>query len=137
MKMKKMLVAVLGLGFLGFTFPAIGWGAEPCPAELAEAKATLKSAQAALKKGTQTARSQEVQAPRAQAGARSQDVQAPRSQDVQAPRSQDVQAPRSQDVQASRVKQAGALIRQADAACKKGDMTLAAKKATEATTLLK
>ncbi len=143
--MKKMLVAVLGLALLGFAFPAIAWGAEPCPVELADAKAALKSAQAALKKGSQAAKGKEVQAPRAQAGARSQDVQAPRSQDVQAPRSQDVQAPRSQDVQAPRsqdvqaprVKKADALVRQADAACKKGDMKLAAKKAIEALTLLK
>ncbi len=135
--MKKMVAAVLGLALLVFTFPAIGWGAQPCPAELTEAKAALKNAQVALKKGSQRAKGQEVQAPRAQAGARSQDVQAPRSQDVQAPRSQDVQAPRSQDVQAPRVKKAGALIRQAEVACKKGDMALSARKATEALGLLK
>jgi hypothetical protein len=159
--MKKVLT--VGLVLLGFTFPMVGWGAEPCPAELTEAKAALKSAQTALKKGSQTAKSQEIQAPRSQAGAKSQDVQAPRSQDVQAPRSQDVQAPRSQDVQAPRsqeiqaprsqqdvpvprgqqdiqaprVNTAGTLIRQADAACKKGDMALAAQKAREALALLK
>ncbi len=143
--MEKMLTVVLGVALLGFTSPITAWGADPCPAELTEAKAALKSAQAALKKSSQVAKSQEVQAPRAQAGARSQEIQAPRSQDVQAPRGQDVQAPRSQDVQAPRsqeiqaprVNKASALIRQADAACKKGDMALAAQKAKEALTLLK
>lgn len=127
--MKNAVVVVLGLALLGLGSPVNGWGAEPCPAELTEAKAALKSAQAALKTRSPAAKSQEIQAPRSQAGARSQDVQAPRSQDVQAPRSQEVQAPR--------VNKAGALIRQADAACKKGDMALAARKATEALALLK
>ena len=138
---------------LGLSFAGIARGAEPCPPELAQAKTALKSAQASLKQQPKTARNQEVQAPRSQAGARSQDVQAPRSQDVQAPRSQDVQAPRSQDVQAPRsqdvqaprsqaaraqqVKRAGGLVREGDAACKKGDMTLATQKATEALGLLK
>jgi hypothetical protein len=140
-------VLTVGLVLLGFTIPMAGWGAEPCPAELTEAKAMLKSAQTALKKGGQTARSQETEAPRSQAGARSQDVQAPRSQEVQAPRSQDVQAPRSQqdvpvprgqqDIQAPRVNKAGGLIRQADAACKGRDMAVAAQKAREALALLK
>jgi len=130
---------------LGLSFAGIARGAEPYPPELAQAKTALKSAQASLKQQPKTARNQEVQAPRSQAGARSQDVQAPRSQDVQAPRSQDVQAPRSQDVQAPRsqaaraqqVKRAGGLVREGDAACKKGDMTLATQKATEALGLLK
>ena len=95
--------------------------------------------------------SQDVQAPRTP----SQDVQAPRtpSQDVQAPRtpSQDVQAPRtpSQDVQAprtassgpgeqsSRVSNAQQLVKDAEAACKTGDMTTASAKAREAMALLK
>jgi hypothetical protein len=42
-----------------------------------------------------------------------------------------------QDIQAPRVNKAGALIRQADAACKKGDMALAAQKAREALALPK
>jgi hypothetical protein len=57
---------------------------------------------------------------------------------VQAPRSQDVQAPKGrQDVQAQRVDKAAALVRQADAACKKGDMSLASQKAKEALAVLK
>jgi hypothetical protein len=146
--MNKLLNVVVAVALLGFTFPAMGWAAAPCPAELGEAKAALKSAQAAQKKGTPTAKSQNSKAPRALAGARSQDVQAPRAQDVQAPRAQDVQAPRAQDVQAPRaqdvqapraqaVKKASTLIRESDAACKKGDMALSTQKAKEALGLLK
>jgi hypothetical protein len=81
--------------------------------------------------------SQDIQAPRTG----SQDIQAPRtgSQDIQAPRtgSQDIQAPRSDKDQAARVSKARKLIGEADAACKKGDMTLSASKANEAKGLLK
>jgi hypothetical protein len=48
-----------------------------------------------------------------------------------------VQAPRGQDIQAPRVSKARALVRQAEAACKKGDMALASRKANEALALLK
>ncbi len=135
--MRQVVAVVLGLGIIALTTPGVARAADPCPAELAQAKAALKSAQA---------KSQDIQSPRSQAGARSQDIQAPRQQDIQAPRQQDIQAPRSQqeppvprgqDIQAPRVKQAGALVQQADAACKKGDMTLSARKAREALGLLK
>jgi len=123
--MKRLLAATLGLAVATLTFPAGSRAAEPCPAEVAQAKAALKGAQASLKKNTQVvAKSQEIQAPRSQ-----QDIQAPRSQEIQAPRSQ-------QDIQAPRVTKAGALVRQAEAACKKGDATLAARKAREALALL-
>ena len=172
--MRKVLIAALAIALLSFTANGSTWAAQPCPPEVGEAKAALKSAQAAMKKAPKTAKSQEVQAPRAMAGAKSQDVQAPRTQDIQAPRTQDVQAPRTQDVQAPRtrtcrprglrtckprglqdvqaprtmagakspdtqaqIKKASALIREADAACKKGNMTLATQKANEALTLLK
>ena len=125
--MGKAVVITLGFALLGYTAPAT-WAAETCPQELAEAKAALKSAQASLKK-SQVDKAREVQPPRSQAGARAQDVQAPRAQDVQAPRSQDVQAPR--------VDKGAALIRQADAACKKGDMSTASQKANEALAVLK
>jgi hypothetical protein len=80
-----------------------------------------------------------VQAPR------TQDVQAPRTQDVQAPRTQDVQAPRSQDGKApaasaargANVKQATALVNEADAACKAGKTDIASEKAKAAMNLLK
>jgi hypothetical protein len=150
-----MLVSAVGAG-----------AAEKCPDELTTAKGALKSAQSSLKRSTPVAKSQQGQASRAYAGAKSdvqaprgqdiqaprgqdiqaprgQDIQAPRGQDVQAPRGQDIQAPRGQDVQAprgqdmaSRVKKADALIRQADAACKKGNMALSAQKAKDALTLL-
>jgi hypothetical protein len=89
---------------------------------------------------------QDIQAPRSS----SQDVQAPRAgQDIQAPRSssQDVQAPRSasQDMQAPRslagAKSSGSdamkLVREAEAACKAGNMDTAKSKAVEAIKLMK
>jgi hypothetical protein len=90
----------------------------------------------------QAPRGQDVQAPRGGA------VQAPRGQDIQAPRGQDVQAPRGQDVQAPRslagakpagsnLSAASALIREAEAACKTGDMATAKAKATAAIEALK
>jgi hypothetical protein len=147
--MRQVVAVVLGLGIIALTAPGAVRGAEQCPAELAQAKAALKSAQA-------QAKTQDIQSPRSQAGARSQELQAPRSQqdiqaprqqelqapraqqDIQAPRQQELQAPRSQqDIQAPRMKQAAALVQQSDAACKKGDMALSAKKAREALGLLK
>src|SRR5206468_657904 len=132
-----------------------------CPAEVGQAQAMLQKVSKAQE--VQAPRSlagarQEVQAPRTS----SQDVQAPRGQEVQAPRSlagsrQDVQAPRSaqQDVQAPRSAQqdvqaprslAGAkagsgdatkLVREAEAACKAGNMDSAKAKAIEAIGLMK
>src|SRR5881296_1011309 len=90
----------------------------------------------------QAPRGQDVQAPRGQAvqAPRGQDVQAPRGQDVQAPRGQDVQAPRGQDVQAPRSlagskaasSKAFNLVKEAEAACARGDMTTAKAKAQAA-----
>ena len=87
-------------------------------------------------------RGQDVQAPRGQdvQAPRGQDVQAPRGQDVQAPRGQDVQAPRGQDVQAPRSlagskttgSKAFSLVKEAEAACAKGDMATAKAKAEAA-----
>ena len=153
--MKQLVAAALGFGIIVLGIPAVGQAADQCPPELAQAKAALKSAQASLKKAPQVAKGQDIQAPRSpQASARAQDVQAPRAQDIQAPRSQDIQAPRSQDIQAPRsqqeipvprgqeiqaprVKQAGALVQESEAACKKGDMALSTRKAKEALGLLK
>jgi hypothetical protein len=75
-------------------------------------------------------------------------VQAPRGQDVQAPRGQDVQAPRGQDVQAPRslagakagsidMSKVSGLVKQAEAACKAGDMKTAKEKADAAISALK
>jgi len=90
----------------------------------------------------QNRRSQDPQAPRQQ-----DEIQAPRKQDeVQAPRQQDeVQAPRGQDnrsgsdAQAPRSperRQAAALVRQADVACKAGNTAQASEKARAAMALL-
>lgn len=108
--MKGLLAVALGLVVTTLALPAVSRAADPCPAEVTEAKAALTSAQASLK-------SQEVQAPRGQ-----QDIQAPRGQ---------------QEIQAPRVKKAGAPVREAEAACHKGHMTLAATKAKEALAHLK
>ena len=101
-----------------------------CPPEVAKAKAMI----------SQQAKGQDVQAPRSLAGARQDPAKAGRAQEVQAPRGQEVQAPRGQEVQAPR-SQAGSkvtgskawsLIQEAEAACKKGDMTTAKAKAEAA-----
>ena len=99
----------------------------------------------------QAPRSNEIQAPRkqdeVQAPRQQDEIQAPRKQDeVQAPRQQDeVQAPRGQDnrsgsdAQAPRSperRQAVALVRQADAACKAGNTAQASEKARAAMALL-
>src|SRR5438309_314277 len=129
-----------------------------CPPEVAKAKEQLniRTAKAdtvqaprslAASRASEAPRGQDVQAPRSLAGARQQneaqrgqDVQAPRGQDVQAPRGQDGQAPRGQDVQAPRSlagskagsSKAFSLVKEAEAACAKGDMTTAKAKAEAA-----
>lgn len=101
-----------------------------CPPEVAKAKAMI----------SQQAKGQDVQAPRSLAGARQDPAKAGRAQEVQAPRGQETQAPRGQEVQAPR-SQAGSkvtgskawsLIQEAEAACKKGDMSTAKAKAEAA-----
>jgi hypothetical protein len=135
---------------------------DPCPPELAKAREALKAAgataqakkptalagqrkdvQAPRGQDTQAPRGQDTQAPRGQdtQAPRGQDTQAPRGQDTQAPRGQDTQAPRGQDTQAPRAQAqphaaAREAIRQAEQACKAGDMTKSAGKAREALTLL-
>jgi hypothetical protein len=117
-----------------------------------------QDSQAPRGQDTQAPRGQDSQAPRATQdkaqAPRGQDSQAPRGQDSQAPRGQDVQAPRGQDTQAPRgqdkdaprtagaSKPAGpskatALIKEAEAACKAGDMTTAKAKAEAAIAELK
>jgi curved DNA-binding protein len=102
-------------------------------------RARGQDVQAPRGKDVQAPRGQDVQAPRGQ------DVQAPRGQDVQAPRGQDTQAPRGQDVQAPRTLagskttggKAWTLIKEAEAACKAGDMKAAKEKAAAAIAELK
>ena len=102
---------------------------------------------------------QDVQSPRGNQNVQSprgnQDVQSPRgNQDVQSPRgNQDVQSPRgNQDVQSPRaaagsattaqapradMTKATSLVKEAEAACKAGNMTLASDKAKAALAILK
>jgi hypothetical protein len=137
--MKQIIAATLGFGIIVLGIPAAGQSADQCPPELTQAKAALKSAQASLKQAPQVAKGQEIQAPRSpKASARAQDIQSPRSQDIQSPRSQqEIPVPRGQEIQAPRVKQAGGLVQESEAACKKADMALSSRKAKEALGLLK
>ena|SRR6266478_297054 len=90
----------------------------------------------------QSPRGQDIQSPRGQRveSPRGQDIQSPRGQDIQSPRGQDIQSPRGQDVQSPRSlagSKAGAskafnLVKEAEAACAKGDMTTAKAKAEAA-----
>jgi hypothetical protein len=154
--MKQIIAATLGFGIIVLGIPAVGQAADPCPPELTQAKAALKSAQVAKEQDIQAPRSpkasarapQDIQAPRSQdiQSPRGQDIQSPRTQDIQSTRGQDIQSPRSQqeipvprgqEIQAPRVKQAGGLVQESEAACKKGDMALSTRKAKEALGLLK
>ena len=121
--MKRIIAATLGFGVIVFGIPALGQPADQCPPELTQAKAALKSAQVAKDPVTQAPRSPRASAP-------AQDIQSPRSQ-------QEIPVPRGQEIQAPRVKQAGGLVQESEAACKKGDMSLSTRKATEALGLLK
>src|SRR5213592_1304368 len=90
----------------------------------------------------QSPRGQRVESPRGQdiQSPRGQDIQIPRGQRVESPRGQDIQSPRGQDVQSPRSlagSKAGAskvfnLVKEAEAACAKGDMTTAKAKAEAA-----
>ncbi len=145
--MKQLIAATLGFGIIVLGIPAVGQSADQCPPELTQAKAALKSAQASLKKAPQVERPGDPgpalpqgRAPgrRTFQAPRSQDIQAPRGQDIQSPRSQqEIPVPRGQEIQAPRVKQAGGLVQESEAACKKGDMALSTRKAGEALGLLK
>ncbi|HXH84925.1 MAG TPA: hypothetical protein VNN07_18605 [Candidatus Tectomicrobia bacterium] len=106
-----------------------------------------QDSQAPRGQDSQAPRGQDSQAPRGQdsQAPRGQDSQAPRGQDSQAPRGQDSQAPRGQDSQAPRSlagskvsgTSAATLVREAEAACKAGDMTTAKAKAQAAINALK
>ncbi len=137
--MKRFFAAIMSVAVIAALAPVAGAQSQ-CPAEVGQAQAML---QKAAKPQQQAARGQDVQAPRSLAGARSstQDVQAPRSstQDVQAPRSstQDVQAPRTLAGAKSGSGDAAKLVREAEAACKAGNMDSAKAKAVEAIGLMK
>jgi|SRR3989442_1497991 len=135
--MRKLLATLLTVAVAAAFVPTLSDAASSCPPEVAQAKELLT-------KQTQASRTlagaREVQAPRMQ------DVQAPKMQDVQAPKMQDVQAPRMQDVQAPRTlagatqidaSKAAKLVKEAEAACKAGDMKTAKSKAAAAIARLK
>jgi hypothetical protein len=158
--MKELIVALMMLAAIAAA-PDTVTAQMPCPQEVETAKQMLKSyltaepvkpprSAAAARQGATAQRSEEIQAPREQ-----QDIQAPRSRPAQAPRGQDeiqapreqqdIQAPRSKDVQAPRAvngkedvaPRSRALIRDAEAACKRGDMAAASEKANAAIEILK
>ena len=135
--MRKILATLLTVVVAAAFVPTLSDAASSCPPEVAQAKELLT-------KQTQASRTlagaRDVQAPRMQ------DVQAPKMQDVQAPKIQDVQAPRMQDVQAPRTlagatqidaSKAAKLVKEAEAACKAGDMKTAKSKAAAAIARLK
>jgi hypothetical protein len=142
--MKRLLAAVVSFALINVTVPALSVAAE-CPPELAQAKAALQKAQQALRKSqTAKARAEAVAKDRPDEG-----VPVPRGpkdrpdEGVPVPRGpkdrpdEGVPVPRGEDIQAPRVAKARALVRQADHACKQGDLALSAQKAKEALALLK
>ena len=165
--MKKLFAAVLSVAVGLSLSPALGTAQSNCPAEVTQAKDMLSKRTASVKpediqapRSLAGARSNEaVQAPRGnqdvQAPRGNQNIQAPRgNQDVQAPRgNQNIQAPRgNQDVQAPRsgagstttaqaprgdMTKAASLVKEAEAACKTGNMKVAADKAKAALAILK
>src|SRR5215467_767380 len=163
---KALLVASLGIVLAVPAFPDPGVAQSGCPTEVEQAKEMLRQKSAAINPDdVQVPRAmagarQDVQSPRGNQDVQSprgnQDVQSPRgNQDVQSPRqNQDVQSPRgNQDVQSPRagsgttasshtprsanVTKAQSLVKEAEAACKAGNMTQASQKAKSAMALLK
>jgi len=143
-KAKQMLTQKAGVAKTAVQAPRSLAGARGQDAQAQRGQ----DAQAQRGQDAQAPRGQDVQAPRSLAGARGQDAQAQRGQDAQAQRGQDAQAPRGQDAQAQRsmagarptgsgdVTKATTLIKEAEAACKAGDMKTAKSKAEAAITIL-
>ena len=124
--MKRFFAAVMSVAVFAALAP-VADAQSQCPAEVSQAQAMLQK----------VSKAQDVQAPRSLAGAR-QDVQAPRSgQDTQAPRGQDTQAPRAVAGAKASSGDAAKLVREAEAACKAGNMGAAKAKAIEAMSILK
>lgn len=124
--MKRALAVVMSIAIVFAFTPVVD--AAPCPPEVAQAKDML------AKKGG----SASVQAPRSLAGARQEPGQAPRGQVEQAPRGKVEQAPRT--LAGSKVTSPGdasKLVKEAEAACKAGDMKTAKEKADAAISALK
>ena len=138
--MKKLFAAVLSVAVAVSLSPVVTSAQSTCPAEVAQAKDMLT-------KKTAAAKADNDQAPRSLAGARQDVAQAPReNQNVQAPRTNEEinQAPRSgagatttaQALRADMTK-AASLVKQAEAACKAGNLTQASDKAKAALAILK
>ena len=128
--MKRLLAGLMSAFAIAvFATATVEAQTPSCPPEVAKAKEQLSM---------RTAKADTVQAPRSLAASRpseaprGQDVQAPRGQDVQAPRGQDVQAPRSLAGSKAGSSKAFSLVKEAEAACAKGDMTTAKTKAEAA-----
>ena len=128
--MKRVLAGLMSaFAIATFATATVEAQTASCPPEVAKAKEQLSM---------RTAKADAVQAPRSLAGARQ--IESPRGQDIQSPRGQDIQSPRGQDVQSPRSlagSKAGAskafnLVKEAEAACAKGDMTTAKAKAEAA-----
>ena len=141
--MKRLLAGLMSAFAIAvFATATVEAQTPSCPPEVAKAKEQLsmRTAKAdtvqaprslAASRPSEAPRGQDVQAPRSLAGARQQN-EAPRGQDVQAPRGQDVQAPRSLAGSKAGSSKAFSLVKEAEAACAKGDMTTAKTKAEAA-----
>ena len=141
--MKRLLAGLMSAFAIAvFATATVEAQTPSCPPEVAKAKEQLsmRTAKAdtvqaprslAASRPSEAPRGQDVQAPRSLAGARQQN-EAPRGQDVQAPRGQDVQAPRALAGSKAGSSKAFSLVKEAEAACAKGDMTTAKTKAEAA-----
>lgn len=146
--MKRLLAAVFSFALINAAVPVLSLAAE-CPPELAQAQAALRKAQQALAKARAPRAGALAPAPGAIKDRPDEGVPVPRGpkdrpdEGVPAPRvskdrpDEGVPVPRGEDTQAKRVAKARSLVRQADHACKQGDLALSAQKAKEALALLK
>jgi hypothetical protein len=131
--MKAFVTGVGSLMFVTMLAPTPGSTAAMC-ADVESAKAVLGKHAAVSGDPRAAARTQDLQAPRGN------DVQAPRGNDVQAPRDQEIQSPRSgssaprgaQSPRSPELREAAALVKEAEAACNAGNTTVASEKARAA-----
>ena len=132
--MKRLLAAVFSFALINAAVPALSLAAE-CPPELAQAQAALQKAQQALAKARAPRAGAVAPAPGAIKDRPDEGSPAPRGPKDRP--DEGVPVPRGEDTQATRVAKARSLVRQADHACKQGDLALSAQKAKEALALLK
>lgn len=131
--MKAFVTGVGSLMFVTMLAPTPGSTAAMC-ADVESAKAVLGKHAAVSGDPRAAARTQDLQAPRGN------DVQAPRNQDIQAPRDQEIQSPRggssaprgAQSPRSPELREAAALVKEAEAACNAGNTTVASEKARAA-----